>query len=125
MLLDIDKASIIRLDEKEKYVSIKEIYKHTDTDIVTVVEVDGMDFWCDDEGLLKGGNFVNQYKYKDDTFQLAGKILILGHDDDGNSLGLTNEQFEKLRDNLKFVHYGMVRQKYLLTMNVAYGKMYP
>ena len=44
MLLDIDKASIIRLDEKEKYVSIKEIYKHTDTDIVTVVEIDGMDF---------------------------------------------------------------------------------
>ena len=109
MLLDIDKASIIRLEEKEKYVSIKEIYKHTDTDIVTVVEVDGMDFWCDDEGLLKSGNFVNQYKYKDDTFQLAGKILILGHDDEGNSLGLTNEQFDKLSDNLKFVHYGMVR----------------
>lgn len=106
LLLDFDKASVISFDEK--YVSLEEIYKHTDTDILTVVEVDGMDFWCDDEGLLKSGNFVNQYKYKDDEFKLAGKVLVIGHDED-ESIGLTNEQFKNLAFNLVFTHYGTVK----------------
>ncbi len=67
----------------------KDIYTLTDCDCFTTVDIDGANtMFLDDEGLLKG--------YRDDFFAygpdcppLAGKALVLGYDEEGETVAPT------------------------------------
>ena len=65
-----------------------------------------IDIIVDDEGLLKTGNFVSTIKIiGHGTIQLAGKLLFLGSDSEGNFIPLTTEQIEWISKNVRYEKY--------------------
>lgn len=64
--------------------------------------------WVDDEGLLKPDPNIETVVYVHNNqvaygSQLAGNILITGHNDSGETLGLTKEQLKDVKMNLRIV----------------------
>ena len=81
-------------------VPIREMYKLMDCDCVDIVHVPGttsprtsFDLWVDDEGLYRDGQAFFYVTHVDGPAYghrtLAGKALVLGSDDEGNSIGAT------------------------------------
>ena len=56
-------------------------------DVVRVDDVNGI--FVDDEGLLRQNQLYFEYPSSNGIFQLAGNGLILGVDDEGNSISTT------------------------------------
>lgn len=100
------KAEVVELENQDTidYLKMKE-YLEIDSP-VTVVERnigdDYYDLWVDDEGLLKpeedrivSGVLVD-YRRQGAQELLIGNMLILRHDEEGNSIGLTDKDIEKI-----------------------------
>lgn len=86
-LIDPAERTVTRVDYDGNY---KSIYKLCDYDCFTTVEVDNRDaLFVDDEGLLKGA--VYQWTgFRGYAQPLAGKILVLGTDEEGESTSPRN-----------------------------------
>lgn len=69
----------------------------------------GIDIYADDEGLLKENPKVTML-ILDDKKQnvesvLVGNLVLVGHDREGNTISLTDEQIDYIRNHLKVVVY--------------------
>lgn len=99
------KAEVIELIDQST-IDYKQMKKFLEIDSpVTVVErcIGGkyFDLWVDDEGLFKEeriitGIFVNHRKGTAGEELLCGNMLILKHDNEGNSVGLTDEEIKEV-----------------------------
>lgn len=96
------KAEVIELADRRTidYMTMKE-YLGIDSPVTVVERKIGdkyYDFWLDDEGLLKPENerIVAGVLVDDATEFLVGNMLILKHDREGNSIGLTSKEIENI-----------------------------
>lgn len=94
---------------------LKEMYSRIKCRHLDAVRLpENIDIWVDDEGLLQSGNVILEYLIKtpqgdEVDIQLAGNALFLSCDDDGNSIGLSREQFNWIKENITYKAYGEVR----------------
>lgn len=110
IVVTIEDSGAVSLFGNEDGVHLSEMQDLIGTDIVTVVSLkNNIDMWVDDEGLLKGGNFVNRYIIEDFQIDLAGNAILLGNDGNGGTVGLDDEQVEYLVENLRFGLVGFTR----------------
>ena len=89
ILIDPFDESVSEVDYNGDY---KEIYNLTDCDSFDVVSLDDInDIYVDDAGLLKNPTrYFRIFSYTTMRIStLAGKGLILGHDDEGESIATT------------------------------------
>ena len=74
------------------------------------LEKQGVDIFADDEGLLKADPITTllitekKNPMKVLTY-LVGNLIFVSHDDEGNTLGLTDEQIEFIQAHLKQLYY--------------------
>lgn len=106
-------AEAIEVEEK---VGLQTMYDNIGCDTVDVVRLpNNIDVWVDDEGLLKSGNVVMDYLVKENkeseefSLQLAGNALLLSYDNEGNSLGLSDEQIKWIQNNIQVRPYGITK----------------
>ena len=92
----------------EKESTLEQMYKLIDCSSVDCVSLPkNIDIWTDDEGLLKSDSAVIHYVIREndesDGFELhlAGKSLFLSTDEDGNTIGLSNEQIDWVQKNVR------------------------
>lgn len=108
ILLDLENGHIrhkqINLPPK---VDLEKCYEVTDCRCIDLVSLDNsIDIIVDDEGLLKTANFVSTLKIIGyGTIQLAGKLLFLGSDNEGNFIPLTTEQMAWISKNVRYEKY--------------------
>ena len=88
--------------EEKNIVKVDSMYRMLECDYVDVVRLsdkNNIDLWVDDEGLLKSGNYVHEISVGDTEVKLAGRVLFLSYDDEGNSIGLSDEQLKWLESS--------------------------
>ena len=106
-------AEVIELEGQDTidYIKMKELLGFDSP--VTVVErkIEGQyyDLWLDDEGLLKAEEdrivgAVLLDKRPNCSEYLIGNILILTHDEEGNSTGLTDDQISDIMYGKDMIH---------------------
>lgn len=100
----------------EKESTLEQMYKLIDCSSVDCVSLPkNIDIWTDDEGLLKSDSAVIHYVIREndesDGFELhlAGKSLFLSTDEDGNTIGLSNEQIDWVQKNVRVGLYGFTK----------------
>ena len=74
------------------------------------LENQGVDIFVDDEGLLKADPIttllITEKKNPMKVLtSLVGNLIFVSHDDEGNTLGLTDEQIEFIQAHLKQLYY--------------------
>ena len=74
------------------------------------LENHGVDIFADDEGLLKPNPkttlIITDKKNRMKVLTcLVGNLIFVSHDDEGNTLGLTDEQVEFIKSHLKPLFY--------------------
>jgi|TARA_R110001606_G_scaffold194674_1_gene342383 hypothetical protein len=94
------------ITEVEHDGTLKNIYKHVDCSTFDVVDIDGTnDIYVDDEGLFKPNQLYFEYSGTERTIQLAGNGLILGVDEEGESISPTIN-IEEVRASVRFISEG-------------------
>ena len=78
-------------------------------DVVRVDDVNSI--FVDDEGLLRQNHLYFEYSASDRVFQLAGNGLILGVDDEGNSISPTLT-VEDVKGKVNFLPEGFKVEPY-------------
>lgn len=84
---------------------LKQTYALTGANTIEPVGIrEDIHIWVDESGLLKEDNPVLEIFHKEwgRTMYLAGVSLILSIDDEGNSIGLNDEQIAWVRETLQF-----------------------
>ena len=83
----------------------------------------GIDLYADDNGMLVESPKYSLVEVDDKTGEIKygvfGNVIFAGHDDDGNTIGLTDEQMAFITDHLKiagYARYGNDRS----TMSICY-----
>jgi hypothetical protein len=67
----------------------RDIYPLIDCDCFTTVDIDGQNtMFLDDEGLLRDGE-IHYFAYGKSCPPLAGKALVLGYDEEGETVAST------------------------------------
>ena len=95
------KAEVVELQgDKIDYLKMKELLE-IDSPVTCVERKIGneyYDLWLDDEGLLKPekDRIVTGFLQFGGQELLVGNMLILKHDEEGNSVGLTDEDLENV-----------------------------
>ena len=107
------KAVIVKLEKED---TLNQMYKLIDCSSVDCVSLPkNIDIWTDDEGLLKSDSAVIHYLVREDDesdgfeLHLAGKSLILSADEDGNTIGLSNEQIHWVQKHVRVGLYGFTK----------------
>lgn len=111
ILLGYKTKEVVEVEvDEEGYVTLEELYRLVNCSLVTVVMFEeNISAFVDDEGLLLSGNFVQKIGYLEYELQLAGNILFLGSDEEGNSIGLTELEVEHFMTSLSSEVLGFVR----------------
>ena len=79
-------------------------------DVVRIDDVNGI--FVDDEGLLRQNQLYFEYPSSNGIFQLAGNGLILGVDDEGNSISPTLT-VEDVKSKVNFLPEGFKVEPYM------------
>ena len=79
-------------------------------DVVRIDDVNGI--FVDDEGLLRQNQLYFEYPSSNGIFQLAGNGLILGVDDEGDSISPTLT-VEDVRNKVNFLPEGFKVEPYM------------
>ena len=96
----------LKEDTKERLNQMRELVECESLDVSYIS--DQYVAWVDDEGLLNPEPNIETLVYVHNNqvaygSQLAGNILITGHDGSGETLGLTKEQLKDVKMNLRIV----------------------
>lgn len=97
-------AKVVELPKKHNYKDLKRLLE-IESPLTCVSRKIGdtyYDFWCDDEGLFPKKKYLCGI-CRNAQELLCGNILIAGHDDEGNTIGLTEEDIEKILNDRNFV----------------------
>lgn len=82
---------------EESVVKLEDMYKLLNCNMVELVRLDNnIDAWVDEEGLLKSNNPVHEFSIGGNEVSLAGRVLFLSSNDEGDTIGLTDEQVDWL-----------------------------
>ena len=96
------------ITEVEYSGDFKQIYKLIDCDYFTISRLcDSDDLFVDDEGLLKPNRY---FTWSGQPF--AGKGLILGHDDEGESIATTYD-LQEVVDRVEWLPEGHQEEPYI------------
>ena len=112
ILIDPFDQSVSEVEYNGDY---KEIYNLTDCRTFDVVSLDDTnDIYVDDEGLLKNPTrYFRIFSYNTMRLvTLAGKGLILGHNDDGETIATTLNANE-YAETIQFLPEGYVEEPYM------------
>lgn len=81
-------------------IELDDMYKIIGCETVDVVRLENnIDIWVDDEGLLKK-NVITEIEINGREYQLAGRLLFMSSNKEGETVPLTNKQVEYLMDNM-------------------------
>lgn len=84
ILIDVINQEIKEVEHDD---TLESIYKHVDCGTFDVVRIDNLNsIYIDDEGLFVEDQQFFNYEGTEDTVTLAGNGLILGVDDEGNTI---------------------------------------
>ncbi|MBF2356013.1 DUF3846 domain-containing protein [Listeria seeligeri] len=103
-LLYLDDAGLIQAQDilytKETDIKRKDLLNCRWATVVQLQE--NIDIWCDDEGLLQPKNHVICLKIDGINMPLAGNLLFLGHNNKGETIPLTDHQFDWLEKHVEY-----------------------
>lgn len=96
---------------------LKSYYAMLRCSLVDVVRLEGnIDIWVDDEGIYKKDSAIAEYGYwggarfnlpDRDPFDLWGRLLILKHDMEGESISLPASEYgQMIRPYMKLIRHG-------------------
>lgn len=96
---------VVNINTTDGKVSLKEFYRLLDCEVVEHLSLnDELGMWFDEMGLFKNGNFIQSYAFDGEELpQIPGKVLILGVSEEGESIGLTAEQIDYIRNHLSIL----------------------
>ena len=83
-------------------------FKNNEVTLFDIVSIEpGLDIYIDDEGLLKQEFYLTKlFNSRGDKLELAGKLIFVGSDNDGNSISV-NKSIEYIQSLIKAIyHYG-------------------
>tara|TARA_B110001454_G_C12353302_1_gene281147 strand:+ start:91 stop:450 length:360 start_codon:yes stop_codon:yes gene_type:complete len=87
ILIDVIKQEIKEVEHDD---TLSSIYKHVNCGTFDVVNIDGVNsIYIDDEGLFVEDQLYFKYTGTTDSVSLAGNGLILGVDDEGETISPT------------------------------------
>ena len=109
ILIDVKTQEIKEGDHDGKLQNIYDLIDCRTIDIVRIDDVNGI--FVDDEGLLKD-NLYFEYSGSENVFKLAGSGLILGVDDEGNSISPTLT-VEDVKSKVNFLPEGFKIDPYI------------
>ena len=109
ILIDVKTQEIKEVEHDGKLQNIYDLIDCRTIDIVRIDDVNGI--FVDDEGLLKD-NLYFEYSGSENVFKLAGNGLILGVDDEGNSISPTLT-VEDVKSNVNFLPEGFKVEPYM------------
>lgn len=74
-----------------------------------------LDIYCDDEGLFKANNKPSILTFSNGELveQIVGNAFIVAHNDDGDTISLTDEQVQKVMATITTVIYKFKKLKVL------------
>ena len=102
-----------------EYNNYKDFYPILDCDTFDIqtrkFNGEWLDIYCDDEGLLKTGNKPSILTFSNGELveQIVGNVFIVNHDDEGETISLTDEQIKKVMDTMVVVIWKMKKLKVL------------
>ena len=113
ILIDVKTQEIKEVEYDNTLQNIYDLIDCRAFDLVRLNEVDGIfnSIFVDDEGLLKD-NLYFEYSDSGRVFQLAGSGLILGVDDEGNSISPTLN-VEDVKGKVSFLPEGFKVEPYM------------
>ena len=113
ILIDVKTQEIKEVEYDNTLQNIYDLIDCRAFDLVRLNEVDGIfdSIFVDDEGLLKD-NLYFEYSDSGRVFQLAGSGLILGVDDEGNSIPPTLT-VEDVKGKVNFLPEGFKVEPYM------------
>jgi hypothetical protein len=99
ILIDPKNKSITEVEHDD---SLQDIYMHTDCDCITTVRIDGRDtIYVDDNGLFR--NPQHFFTFRHYPSPLAGKGLVLGADQAGESISPEHTTIESLEADIRWI----------------------
>ena len=113
ILIDVKTQEIKEVEHDDTLQNIYDLVNCRAFDLVRLNEVDGIfnSIFVDDEGLFKD-NLYFEYSGSGRVFQLAGSGLILGVDDEGNSISPTLT-VEDVKGKVNFLPEGFTIEPYM------------
>lgn len=102
-----------------EYNNYKDFYPLLDCSTFTVAtrnfNGEWLDIYCDDEGLFKANNKPSILTFSNGELveQIVGNAFIVAHDDEGNTISLTDEQAQKVMETITTVIYKFKKLKVL------------
>ena len=92
--------------------NLQNIYDLIDCRLIDIVSIDDVNsIFVDDEGILKD-NLYFEYSGSENVFKLAGNGLVLGVDDEGNSISPTLT-IEDVKGKVNFLPEGFKVEPYM------------
>ena len=109
ILIDVEKQEVKEVEHDNSLQNIYDLLFCRTFDVVRIDDVNSI--FVDDEGILKD-NLYFEYSASDRVFQLAGNGLILGVDDEGNSISPTLT-VEDVKSKVNFLPEGFKVEPYM------------
>ena len=109
ILIDVKTQEIKEVEHDGKLQNIYDLIDCRTIDIVRIDDVNGI--FVDDEGILKD-NLYFEYSGSENVFKLAGNGLILGVNDEGNSISPTLT-VEDVKNKVNFLPEGFKIEPYV------------
>ena len=74
-----------------------------------------LDIYCDDDGLFRENNEPSVLTFANGKLveQIVGNVFIVNHDDEGETISLTDEQIKKVMETVTVVIYKLKKLKVL------------
>ena len=109
ILIDVKTQEIKEVEHDDTLQNIYDLINCRAFDLVRIDDVNSI--FVDDEGILKD-NLYFEYSVSDRVFQLAGNGLVLGVDDEGNSIS-TTLTVEDVEGKVNFLPEGFKVEPYM------------
>ena len=109
ILIDVKNQEVKEVEHDNTLQNIYDLLVCRTFDVVRIDDVNSI--FVDDEGILKD-NLYFQYSGSNGIFQLAGNGLLLGIDDEGNSISPTLT-VEDVKDKVRFLSEGFKVEPYM------------
>ena len=109
ILIDVKTQEVKEVEHDD---TLQNIYNLVDCRTFDVVRIDDVNsIFVDDEGILKD-NLYFEYSGSENVFKLAGNGLVLGVDDEGNSISPTLT-IEDVKGKVSFLPEGFKVEPYM------------
>jgi len=105
LLIDPIARTITEVEHEDKYTDIYRLIEAQPFDVMNIG--DGESLFFDDEGLLKEPPPIDYFRFGDDGHPISGKALVLGVNDEGDSIA-TKLTIAELQGMVQFLRLRFV-----------------